>query len=91
MPGFYGVFFLKFLSQEKKSIKYIITIIDVIQLIPLGRVGGFSFPYFINGNLFTKSDLLNQIATIPEAKVYLPDTIKFQSLPCEFLINVSEY
>ena len=63
-------------QKKSKSNKYIITIIDVIQLIPLGRVGGFSFPYFINGNLFTKSDLINLIATILETKVYLLDTIK---------------
>ena len=71
--------------KKSKSNKYIITIIDVIQLIPLGRR---LLLYLINGNLFTKSDLLNRIATIPESKAYLPDTIKLQSLKRE-LVNIN--
>ena len=53
-------------------------------------MGDYSFPYFINGNLFTKQDLINRINNIPEAKKYLPDTVRIQPLKREFLINVSK-
>ncbi len=58
-------------------------------MIPLGKVGGFSFPYFTKPNLFTKEYLINKLLNIPEAKLYLPDSVKLKSLSREFLINVS--
>ena len=53
-------------------------------------MGDYSFPYFINGNLFIKRDLINRINNIPEAKKYLADAVRIQSLTREFLIDVSK-
>lgn len=70
------------------NIKYLLLSFINKQLLPLGRIGGYSIPYFIKGKLFTKSDLIERINNIPEAKYYLPETVKWEFLSRDFLINV---
>lgn len=46
----------------------------------MGRVGGYTIPYFEKDHLFTKADLINRMKNIPETQKYLQDNIRLESL-----------
>ena len=59
-------------------------------MVPLGRVGGYSFKYFIKDKKFTKSDLISRLQSINGFDKYVPDDVKLNSLSRDFLITVNK-
>ena len=58
------------------------------KLMPIGCMGGFSFPYFNKYNKLTKSHIYNEFIGDDNLMAYLPDESDIRYLSREFLLSV---
>ena len=76
--------FLKGAKKVRKIFNYLI-----FKLLPLGRVSGYNFRYFIPDDSFTKSDIISKLLLVDGAKDYLPDDGNIKNLTRGYLLSIS--
>ena len=77
-----------YLEKKVHNIFLFILIFFLLQLLPLGSIGGYFLPYHSKENILAKQMIFQNFLGDNDLLSYLPNNLKISSTPREFSLNI---